>query len=552
MTHSLIQAFVRTGLAILLVLLSNVRAGATPTVPTFDVSRYGARSDGRADSTAALQAAIDAAAAAGGGVVFIPPGTYAVGGIIRSPISGYLNNCFLELRSNVSIVGMGRNSVIRVEDGVQSKTSDAQTGSVLQGVGVHHVTIRDLLFDMNGPHNLTPVGHIRNGHAIRLMNGGQEVRIVGVTVLNNPGHNDIAANGAGRGLHISGCHLISGGHYVSGPENVHNADFSFIYSEWTETLIEDNVIEQGDPDVALRGYTGGLEIHGNDSRAERNRIRGCDPAVYIASQPRAATGIVVAHNLLEDCANGISLWLERPLRTVSIHDNVITLYAPARSVSRTLVGILQPHGGAATFTAATANGALTEDLAITNNTITTHLPTRWLKVTQGIALHSVLNGRIARNNIEGMTSMGIALTGSPWGSTNLTIEENTIVDCGRGPTTPTAERAAIYISVAGASTTPPLPFLIRNVVIRNNVLGNSPAGESGTPTGWTAAPCVFGSCPGPQLAGIVIDGPMAEKVSREIHVTGNSFQRMPYGLLYRGKPVSHQNTSMEPPSAGGR
>ncbi len=44
----------------------------------FSVARYGAKGDGRADDQAAIQKAIDAAEANGGGVVFFPPGTFRV------------------------------------------------------------------------------------------------------------------------------------------------------------------------------------------------------------------------------------------------------------------------------------------------------------------------------------------------------------------------------------------------------------------------------------------------------------------------------------------
>jgi hypothetical protein len=55
-------------------------ADAIPDVrgPVFNVARYGAKGDGRADDQAAIQNAIDAAEANGGGVVFFPPGTFRV------------------------------------------------------------------------------------------------------------------------------------------------------------------------------------------------------------------------------------------------------------------------------------------------------------------------------------------------------------------------------------------------------------------------------------------------------------------------------------------
>ena len=62
----------------------NYRAPALPDIPArrFDVREYGAVGDGRAVCTQALQAAIKAAAAAGGGVVEIPAGIYRSGPVV--------------------------------------------------------------------------------------------------------------------------------------------------------------------------------------------------------------------------------------------------------------------------------------------------------------------------------------------------------------------------------------------------------------------------------------------------------------------------------------
>lgn len=51
---------------------------ANPPGATFDVTSYGADASGAADSTLAIQAAIDAAEAAGGGIVWMPAGLYQV------------------------------------------------------------------------------------------------------------------------------------------------------------------------------------------------------------------------------------------------------------------------------------------------------------------------------------------------------------------------------------------------------------------------------------------------------------------------------------------
>lgn len=49
----------------------------------FNVLDDGAVGDGVMDDTAAIQATIDAAYAAGGGVVYFPSGTYIVSGVLR-------------------------------------------------------------------------------------------------------------------------------------------------------------------------------------------------------------------------------------------------------------------------------------------------------------------------------------------------------------------------------------------------------------------------------------------------------------------------------------
>jgi len=66
----------------------------------YNVRDYGAVGDGTTDDTISLQATINAANAAGGGVVFIPKGTYLTTGIIVSS-------------NNIKIEGQGRTSIIK-------------------------------------------------------------------------------------------------------------------------------------------------------------------------------------------------------------------------------------------------------------------------------------------------------------------------------------------------------------------------------------------------------------------------------------------------------
>ena len=69
----------------------------------FPVTSFGATGNGRTDDTAAIQAAINAAMAAGGGTVTVPPGTYLLDSYSPAPHPWFFQN--LRVGSNVTIQG---------------------------------------------------------------------------------------------------------------------------------------------------------------------------------------------------------------------------------------------------------------------------------------------------------------------------------------------------------------------------------------------------------------------------------------------------------------
>jgi hypothetical protein len=275
---------------------------------------------------------------------------------------------------------------------------------------------------------------------------------------------------SGKGARITGNRFFNGGHYVGTPtENINNRDFSFIYSQWSNTTVSDNHIEQQDIDIALHHYTGGCELHGSSSRFTNNTVIGCDPAVWIASHPTGMADITVSDNNMQDCLRGVAFWLTYPMKKVTIVNNTISLNRSKLRSSDYAVGIDQPNGKAAVFDDAHATATFVEDLVIEGNTIRNNISGKY--GAYGICIHSILKGKITKNTITGMNNHGILISGSPWGLRSVEISRNTIADNGRYAY---GDRGAgIYIDISGSSKTPPSEYWISDVSISENLFENT-------------------------------------------------------------------------------
>ena len=95
---------------------------------------FGAVGDGVADDTAEIQAAIDAVGAAGGGVVYLPPGTYLVSG--TGTIAIQINH------NNVTLAGAGQNTST-------IKLANSQDKYTIYAADKTSLRFRDLTIDGN-------------------------------------------------------------------------------------------------------------------------------------------------------------------------------------------------------------------------------------------------------------------------------------------------------------------------------------------------------------------------------------------------------------------
>jgi len=101
----------------------------------YNVLQYGATGNGSTDDTAAINAAITAAGNAGGGVVFLPDGTYKTSGILL------LN------QNNVTLAGAGWGTVIKPASGANFDVIGQVLPSVNAPNDVEGLVIQDLKID---------------------------------------------------------------------------------------------------------------------------------------------------------------------------------------------------------------------------------------------------------------------------------------------------------------------------------------------------------------------------------------------------------------------
>jgi hypothetical protein len=152
------------------------------TRPQLPVGRYGAIGDGKAKDTAAIQRAIDAAGAIGGGTVGLPPGRYLSGGlVVRSGVT-------LRLDAGATLLASTEVSDYPVVMPAfrSSTNSTGPVASLIYGEGLHDVGIAgEGVIDGQGAAFAYGSGRVRP----RLLNlvTCRGVCVEGVTLRNAPG-----------------------------------------------------------------------------------------------------------------------------------------------------------------------------------------------------------------------------------------------------------------------------------------------------------------------------------------------------------------------------
>lgn len=125
-TNTIQRGFIGRVFAAVLLSLCLQLAGAAQD-GSYNVVNYGADPGGSKDSTTAVQSAINAAATAGGGIVYFPPGQYIVAGAHSA--------------SNITLRGAGAASILK-----NNSASHIIDGAATGTLTYHDFVVEDLIF----------------------------------------------------------------------------------------------------------------------------------------------------------------------------------------------------------------------------------------------------------------------------------------------------------------------------------------------------------------------------------------------------------------------
>lgn len=192
----------------------------------YDIRTYGATADDDSDDDLSeIQAAIDAATAAGGGVVFIPEGVFDV-----VPIG--VSTC-ITMKSNVSVVGEGDSSKVRVKS-----AAGTYNAVFCDTSGVTNITFANFEIDTNIANNLGTVtaGNGFRQTAIQLFNSSN-IRILRMHILYSGVHGMSATGSAIEDVWISGNRL----EYVR-DTGIAGIDNTGIYTDANRVMVDNNTL----------------------------------------------------------------------------------------------------------------------------------------------------------------------------------------------------------------------------------------------------------------------------------------------------------------------
>ena len=226
-----------------------------PKPAVYDVREFGARGDGVAKDTAAIQAAVDAASAAGGGEVLLPTGTYLSGSVwIKDNVDFHLAPGAV-LKGSPDPADYCASNCCPQNCASGLNGDNMSGGHLILAVGAKNFTLRGpgkvdgnspaFLFDLNGKHHKSKTDlPWRPGQMIWLVDS-QDIRITDLELADSPYWSCFILN-CDR-VSIRGCYV----HTCRNPVHTYNGDGIDI-DRCRHVTVSDCIINTADDCITLR------------------------------------------------------------------------------------------------------------------------------------------------------------------------------------------------------------------------------------------------------------------------------------------------------------
>lgn len=239
--------------------------------------------NGVQDDSTGLEACSLALFNAGGGIMYMPPGTAMLGTLSADPAG---QSSYILPRNGVSFIGAGRGvTVLKIKAGENARFPAANAPNVIatgQAGPLTNARFADFTVDWNGANNLlTAPMTARNNAAILTIKGAQNLTIERVNVKEVPGNQCILISNSAMAT-------VPGGNIVvrdvecrdcgSGLAGNYNIDHSSIYIMGNDSLVENCV------GVATQTVAGAFyELHGSRVHGRGNKSNFYERGFWMAA-----------------------------------------------------------------------------------------------------------------------------------------------------------------------------------------------------------------------------------------------------------------------------
>jgi hypothetical protein len=470
---------------------------APPSIPNQSVlvTSYGAIPNDNKDDTKAIQKAIDALYAKGGGSVLFAGGSYTIA--IQPTSASRPHPQALILHSKLRLTSVSnQHATLKLanrQGNYESVMATAQYSDPLEDFILETITL-----DSNGQNN--PVTRAAGTdpccdnspdfgsgsnqtprYALRVYLGAR-VLINDVRFLNQANVNVITLNGDS----FSDGEIRNSSFEGVGNDPV-DYDHSSIYTTGKRIRVINNTFSSKDG-PGTKGARTAIEIHGDDQLVSNNKISGFTFGVNVVGD--TATGgarQVYTNNTLDGVVSGFVIWAfpddgytGRTLKGVDIGNNKITLNGDAW-LNANLTFEAESVSGIqleATNTSAIANLFIRDNIIKFTNSAgvrSNFAETRSGGVVFSLYQHPELAIEqliLARNRIENPLGPGIFISVPIGGTAASSIVSNTIINPARGNELRYDEakntRAGIYIAKDTTSSLSVIPVTTKNLAITKN------------------------------------------------------------------------------------